>query len=95
MADLTAPDIAACISAVGLARTMRTEKSRARYFNELRALLQDVEDSLDMMEGPSLKACRDMISQNIAIVAEILDVAVTQQSRDTFVAQGGGWGMGS
>lgn len=95
MADLTAPDIAACISAIGLARTMRTEKSRDRYFNELGALLQDVEDSLDMMEGPSLKACRDMISQNIATVAEILDVAVTQQSRDTFVAQGGGWGMGS
>jgi len=95
MADLTAPDIAACISAIGLPRTMRTEKSRARYFNELGALLQDVEDSLDMMEGPSLKACRDMISQNIAAVAEILDVPVKQQSRDTFVAQGGGWGMGS
>lgn len=95
MADLTAPDIAACISAIGLARTMRTEKSRARYFNELGALLQDVEDSLDMMEGPSLKACRDMISQNITTVAEILDVPVKQQSRDSFVAQGGGWGMGS
>ncbi|WP_341363488.1 HipA domain-containing protein [Thalassospira sp. SN3W] len=95
MADLTAPDIAACISAIGLARTMRTAKSRDRYFDELGGLLQTVEDNLDMMEGPSLKACRDMISQNITTVAETLDVPVKQQSRDSFVAQGGGWGMGS
>ncbi len=95
MEDLTAPDIAACISAIGLARTMRTAKSLDRYFNELGGLLQTVEDNLDMMEGPSLKACRDMISQNIATVAETLDVPVKQQSRDSFVAQGGGWGMGS
>ncbi len=95
MEDLTAPDIAACISAIGLARTMRTAKSRDRYFDELGGLLQTVEDNLDMMEGPSLKACRDMISQNITTVAEILDVPVKQQSRDSFVPQGGGWGMGS
>ncbi|WP_417835168.1 HipA domain-containing protein [Thalassospira xiamenensis] len=95
MEDLTAPDIAACISAIGLARTMRTAKSRDRYFDELGSLLQTAEDNLDMMEGPSLKACRDMISQNIATVAETLDVPVKQQSRDSFVAQGGGWGMGS
>ena len=74
---------------------MRTEKSRTRYFNELGGLLQAIEDNLETLEGSGLKACRDMIAQNIATLAKILNVAVRQTPRDTFIAQGGGWGIGS
>ena len=93
--DLTPSDVAAFLSGIGFNRIMRTEKSRTRYFNELGNLLQAIEDNLETLEGSGLKACRDMIAQNIATLAKILNVAVRQTPRDTFIAQGGGWGMGS
>lgn len=95
MGDLKNADIVAFISALGLPRPMNNKTARNRYFKELGSLLQDIEDNLDMLDGTNLKSCRNMISQNIAIIADILDVAVTQKTRDSFIAQGGGWGMGS
>lgn len=92
---LDADDIVAFISSIGLHRAIRTEKLRNGYFLQLRTLLQTIEDKLEQLEGTVLKSCRDMISQNIATLADILDVSVTQKTRDTFIAQGGGWGMGS
>jgi serine/threonine-protein kinase HipA len=93
--NLENADITTFISALGLSRPMNNKTARHRYFEELGKLLQDIEDNLDMLDGTALKSCRDMISQNIAILADILDVSVTQKTRDTFIAQGGGWGMGS
>lgn len=93
--NLKNADIVAFISALGLPRPMNSKTARNRYFDELGTLLQDIEDNLDMLDGTNLKSCRDMISQNIATLADILDVSVTQKTRDTFIAQSSGWGMNS
>jgi serine/threonine-protein kinase HipA len=93
MEDVKVADIETFISEIGLHRAMRAKKSRDLYFAKFGELLQKIEDDLENMEGPRLKSCRDMISQNIAELADIMGLPVKQKTRDTFVSQGGGWGM--
>ena len=92
---LTKDDIAAFITSLGLGRAIRTDKLRKAYFHQLGEILQKIEDKLDQLEGTALKSCRDMIGQNISMIAEIIEVPVKQTTRDAFVAKGGGWGFGS
>ena len=93
--DLSMDNIAAFISSIGLGRAIRTNKLRKAYFHQLGDLLQNIEDNLEQLEGAALKSCRDMISQNISTIAEIIEAPVKQTTRDAFVAKGGGWGFGS